>query len=84
MKDVQKTKLTYDLVEFGDKAMDLGNDFVGIVTGKAMYSYEEPQVLIENLDSTGRPIQNWVALSRTRIIVSDTCIMETRFPELKS
>lgn len=45
--------------ELGAKVADRVTDFKGLVTARAEYLYGEPRVLVESVDTTGRPIEFW-------------------------
>ncbi len=46
---------------YGNKVKDTTNGYCGVVTGYChYYGMHEDQYLVENLDSTGRPITQWV------------------------
>lgn len=52
------------MINLGAKVRDRETGYEGIVTARAEYLYLKPQVLVENIDSTGRPIEYWYAEER--------------------
>lgn len=52
------------MFNLGQKVRDEVTGFVGIVTGKARYLNHEDQCLVEALDTTGRPIEQWISENR--------------------
>ena len=55
-------------IELGMKVKDVVTGFCGVVTAKCVYLHQEPRVLIEGIDNTGRPIEWWHDVSRLQII----------------
>lgn len=51
-------------VKLGMNVIDRETGFRGKVTAKAQYLYDEPRALVENIDSTGRPIEWWFTMER--------------------
>jgi hypothetical protein len=47
------------VINLGAKVKDRETGYEGVVTARAEYLYDEPRVLVENIDSTGRPIEYW-------------------------
>ena len=47
------------MIKLGTKVKDKETKTEGIVTARAEYLYEEPRVMIEFVDTTGRPIEWW-------------------------
>lgn len=45
--------------ELGEKAYDRITGFNGVITARAVYNTGYISYLIENVDSTGRPIESW-------------------------
>lgn len=56
------------MIELGVKVRDKETKFEGLVTARAKYLYDEPSVLVESIDSTGRPIEWWYKESRVEAI----------------
>lgn len=57
---------------FGDKVKDMATGYIGRVTAKCDYYNEKPsQYLVENIDTTGRPIEQWVDSTRLKLIKED-------------
>ena len=52
------------MIKLGMKVRDKETNYQGIVTARAEYLYDRPRVLVENIDSTGRPIEWWYDESR--------------------
>ena len=53
------------MFEYGDHVNDTVTGFSGVVTGFASYyGKQSPQYLVENVDTTGRPIEQWVTANR--------------------
>jgi hypothetical protein len=52
------------MIKLGMKVRDKETNYEGIVTARAEYLYDRPRVLVENIDSTGRPIEWWYDESR--------------------
>ena len=51
--------------EYGDVVTDTVTGFCGKVTGCCHYYGKRPDsYLVEGIDSTGRPIENWIDLTR--------------------
>ena len=51
-------------IKLGAKVRDKVTKFEGCVTARAEYLYDKPRVLVEGIDSTGRPIEWWYDESR--------------------
>lgn len=47
------------MINLGAKVKDRETGYEGVVTGRGEYLYHKPQVLVENMDSTGRPTEYW-------------------------
>ena len=47
------------MIKLGTRVRDKETKFEGVVTARAEYLYDAPRVLVENIDSTGRPIECW-------------------------
>ena len=56
------------MIKLGTRVRDKETKFEGIVTARAEYLYDRPKVLIENIDSTGRPIEWWYDETRVEEI----------------
>lgn len=56
------------MIELGTKAKDKQTGFVGSITARVEYLYDTPQVLLEGVDSTGRPCDYWVNESRIEFV----------------
>lgn len=56
------------MIKLGTKVRDKETNYQGIVTARAEYLYGIPKVLVENIDSTGRPIDWWYDESRVEEI----------------
>lgn len=52
------------MIKLGTKVRDKETAFVGIVTARAEYLYGENRIMVEAVDSTGRPIEWWYDESR--------------------
>lgn len=52
----------------GKKAQDKETGYTGIVTAYCVYAYAPTAFLLEAVDSTGRPIEWWVNISRMKIL----------------
>lgn len=52
------------MIKLGTRVKDKETKFEGLVTARAEYLYDEPSVLVESVDSTGRPIEWWYKESR--------------------
>lgn len=52
------------MIKLGAKVKDKETGYIGVVTGKAEYLYRETQILVENIDNTGRPIEWWTEEGR--------------------
>lgn len=50
------------------KVKDNLTGYEGIVTGFAMYATQSAKILVEAVDSTGRPIEWWVDAERIELI----------------
>lgn len=56
------------MIELGSRVRDKETSYDGKVTGRAEYLYEKPRVLVENKDTTGRPIEQWIAEDRVEVL----------------
>lgn len=52
------------MISLGTKVKDRETGYEGIVTARAEYLYGKPQVLVENIDNTGRPTEFWYVEER--------------------
>lgn len=59
------------MIKLGAKAREKETGFNGVVTARAEYLYDRPRVLVESIDSTGRPIEWWYDESRLEVIEED-------------
>lgn len=58
-------------VELGNTVKDEITGFTGKVTARAEYLYDETKVLVENIDTTGRPVDWWFTENRVEVIKED-------------
>lgn len=56
------------MIKLGSRVRDKETSYDGKVTGRAEYLYEKSMVLVENKDTTGRPIEKWIAEDRIEVI----------------
>lgn len=56
------------MIKLGVKVRDKETNFEGLVTARAEYLYERPSVLVEAIDSTGRPIEWWYKEERVEVV----------------
>ena len=56
------------MIKLGTRIRDKETKYEGIVTARAEYLYDEPSVLVESIDSTGRPIEWWYKENRVEEI----------------
>lgn len=56
------------MIALGTKVRDKETGFKGIVTARAEYLYDEPTLLVESIDDTGRPIEWWYKEKRIEIL----------------
>jgi len=54
-------------IQLGAKVKDSVTGFVGTVTARCEYLHHDPQVLAEGIDTTGRPIEQWIKESRAEV-----------------
>lgn len=59
------------MIELGVKVRDKETNFEGLVTARAVYLYGEPSVMVESVDSTGRPIEWWYKEDRVEVIAEE-------------
>lgn len=52
------------MIKLGTRVRDKETKFEGLVTARAEYLYDEPSVLVESVDGTGRPIEWWYKENR--------------------
>ena len=57
------------MIKLGMKVRDKETNYQGVVTARAEYLYDRPRVLVENIDSTGRPIEWWYDESRVEEVI---------------
>ena len=55
-------------IELGMKVKNIDNGFVGIVTGICQYMHRETQYLVESIDTTGRPMNEWCSFEQLEYI----------------
>ena len=60
------------MIKLGTKVRDKETKFEGVVTARAEYLYDSPRVLMENVDSTGRPIEWWQNEARVEEVTTWT------------
>ena len=56
------------MIKLGTIVKDKETGFTGTVTARAEYLYDKPRVMVESMDSTGRPIEWWYDESRVEVI----------------
>ena len=56
------------MIKLGTRVRDKETRFEGLVTARAEYLYGESQVMVEAVDSTGRPIEWWYKEDRVEEI----------------
>lgn len=47
------------MFELGTKVKDQITKFSGIVTARTVFLNSEPRIMVEGMDTTGRPIEWW-------------------------
>ena len=57
------------MINLGSMVRDKETGFEGRVTARAVYLYDNPRILVESTDSTGRPIEWWY--DESRLVVED-------------
>ena len=55
-------------MKLGSMVRDSVTGNAGMVTARAQYLYNEPQVLVEGRDSVGRAWSLWLEVSRVRVV----------------
>ena len=55
------------MLDFGTIVTDTNTGYSGKVTGRAEYDTGEILYLVENIDSTGNPIERWINEKRIEI-----------------
>lgn len=61
----KETTMRCAMFKYGDTVRDIVTGFYGNVTGYAdFYGKQQPQYLVETVDTTGRPIEQWVTANR--------------------
>lgn len=48
----------------GETVMDINTDYYGKITARCEYITDKRNYLVENIDTTGRPIEHWVEEER--------------------
>lgn len=56
------------MINLGTKVRDKETGFDGVVTARAEYLYDGFRILVENIDTTGRPIEWWFNENRVEQI----------------
>lgn len=56
------------MINLGRLVIDPETGFKGKVTARTKYLYGEPRVMVESVDSTGRPIEWWFEESRVNVL----------------
>ena len=51
----------------GKRAKDRITGFEGVITAYAEYLTDTPRILLEDVDSTGRPVEFWVQTVRADV-----------------
>jgi hypothetical protein len=54
-------------IELGCKVKESITGFVGTVTARCVYLDDDPRLLVEAVDTTGRPIEHWIKESRAEV-----------------
>ena len=54
-------------IQLGAKVKDSVTGFVGTVTARCEYLDDDPRLLTEGIDNTGRPIEHWIKESRAEV-----------------
>lgn len=57
------------MIKLGTKVRDKETKIEGIVTARAEYLYDEPRIMIEFVDTTGRPVEWWYNETRVEEVV---------------
>lgn len=58
------------MINLGSMVKDKETGFEGRVTARAEYLYDNTRVLVESVDSTGRPVEWWY--DENRVITTDS------------
>lgn len=56
------------MIKLGTKVRDKETKFEGVVTARAEYLHENPRVMVEAVDNTGRPIEWWYEENRVEVV----------------
>lgn len=56
-----------DQLSLGTKVVDSVTGFIGTLTARITYQHRSPQVLVEGLDSLGRPSDLWTDEQRLKL-----------------
>ncbi len=60
----------------GQTVRDSITGFIGTATGYAVYTDIKPQIRVEDIDTTGRPITKWYDVERLRVKGADVKLEE--------
>lgn len=63
------------MIYLGAIVKDRETGYEGVVTARVEYLYFNPQVLVEGIDNTGRPIEHWCAEERVYEIAELKCLL---------
>lgn len=55
------------MLDFGTTVTDTNTGYSGKITGRAEYDTGDILYLVENLDSTGNPIERWINVKRLSV-----------------
>lgn len=55
------------MLDFGTTVTDTNTGYSGKITGRAEYDTGEILYLVENIDSTGNPIERWINEKRIEV-----------------
>lgn len=53
---------------FNKRVKDTVTGYVGTVTAYAVYANGEERILVESIDTTGRPIEWWLDVKRAEVV----------------
>lgn len=56
------------MIELGKRYRDMLSGFEGVATGRAVYLHGCPKVLLEGVDSHGKPDELWFAEERIEFV----------------
>lgn len=62
------------MIKLGMEVKDIETGFTGIATARAEYLYNPPQILLEGIDTTGRPIEWWIPEARAQEVADEAKI----------